>query len=59
MTQSEKPDDTAEAARHARFGKLPERVRPEDTTEETPATTPDPARDRYDDDDWLIRNVAP
>ena len=59
MTHSDKPEDSAEAARHARYGKLPERIRLEDTTEEQPATSPDPAKDRYDDDEWLIRNVAP
>ncbi|MFL4901702.1 hypothetical protein ACJ6WF_00535 [Streptomyces sp. MMS24-I2-30] len=30
--------DTAAAARHARFGKLPERIRYEDMTEEREAT---------------------
>lgn len=45
----------AQAARQARFGALPERVRPEDTVEEHAATTPDPARDAYSSDDWLVR----
>lgn len=47
--------DAAGAARHARFGALPERVRPEDTVEERSATTPDPARDAFSSDDWLVR----
>ncbi|MFI6739309.1 hypothetical protein ACIBI9_40840 [Nonomuraea sp. NPDC050451] len=47
--------DLAEAARRARFGRLPERVRLEDTVEEHAATAPDPARDAYDSDEWLVR----
>ncbi|MEU6769929.1 hypothetical protein [Streptomyces sp. NPDC046759] len=61
MTQRREPresaQDTAEAAvlRRARFGSLPKRIRPEDTVETRPATTPDPARDTYNPDEWLIR----
>jgi hypothetical protein len=45
----------AEAAvRHARFGALPERVHLEDTVEEQPEL-PDPARDAYNPDEWLVR----
>ncbi|MEV6832963.1 hypothetical protein AB0N17_00245 [Streptomyces sp. NPDC051133] len=61
MTQRTEPrestQDTAEAAaaRRSRFGTLPERIRPEDTVETRPATTPDPARDTYNPDEWLIR----
>ncbi|MGW4958945.1 hypothetical protein ACWEPL_17095 [Nonomuraea sp. NPDC004186] len=47
--------DPAEAARRARFGRLPERIRLEDTVEERAATAPDPARDVYDEDEWLVR----
>nr|WP_233273835.1 hypothetical protein [Streptomyces broussonetiae] len=47
--------DTADAARRARFGTLPERIRPQDTVETRPATVPDPARDTYNPDEWLIR----
>jgi hypothetical protein len=47
--------DPAETERRARFGKLPERVRPEQLVEETPATVPDPARDSYSSDEWLTR----
>ncbi|MGV9354216.1 hypothetical protein [Streptomyces misionensis] len=48
--------DTADAAlRRDRFGKLPERIRLEDTVETRPATLPDPARDRYHADEWLVR----
>ncbi|MDN3264690.1 hypothetical protein QWJ26_33795 [Streptomyces sp. CSDS2] len=54
------PRDTAEAAdaavtRRHRFGRLPERIRLEDTVETKPATRPDPARDTYHADEWLIR----
>lgn len=45
----------AEAARRARFGRLPERIRLEQTVEERPATVPDPARDTYNADEWLVR----
>jgi hypothetical protein len=58
MTQTERTKtvpDAAEAARRARFGTLPERVRVEDTVEERPATVPDPARDAYNADEWLVR----
>lgn len=54
----ESTNDTAEAEaalRRARFGRLPEPVRPQDTVEEQPATRPDPARDAYDPDEWLVR----
>jgi hypothetical protein len=50
-------DAAAQAARHARFGALPERIRIEDTVEEHPATVPDPARDTYNADEWLVRNA--
>ncbi|WP_265563450.1 hypothetical protein [Streptomyces hygroscopicus] len=56
MAQDEKrPSDAAEAGRRARFGRLPERVRLEDTVQVKPATVPDPARDAYDSHDWLVR----
>ncbi|MGV9566364.1 hypothetical protein [Streptomyces sp. NPDC003480] len=47
--------DAAEAVRRARFGTLPERVRPQDMVAERPATLPDPARDAYNPDEWLVR----
>ncbi|POX50152.1 hypothetical protein C3489_23190 [Streptomyces sp. Ru71] len=58
--QTEEREEAAPAAaeaasRRARFGTLPERVRPEQTVETKPATAPDPARDRYDVHEWLIR----
>ncbi|MER5429929.1 hypothetical protein [Streptomyces sp. NPDC002588] len=53
--QEEEQSGSAEDLRRARFGTLPERVRPEDTVEERPATPKDPARDAYDPDDWLVR----
>ncbi|MGC5561293.1 hypothetical protein ACPYPG_00440 [Streptomyces sp. FR-108] len=57
MAQGEKVGvaDVAEAARRARFGALPERIRLADTVEEKPATVPDPARNAYNDDEWLVR----
>ncbi|ANS70096.1 hypothetical protein SLINC_7872 [Streptomyces lincolnensis] len=48
--------DVAETGRRARFGTLPERIRLEDTIEERPATAPDPAKDTYNPDEWLVRN---
>ncbi|MFI7408448.1 hypothetical protein ACIBU0_07245 [Streptomyces sp. NPDC049627] len=40
--------DSGAAARRARFGTLPERIRQEDMIEEKSATVPDPARYAYD-----------
>lgn len=45
----------AEQSRRARFGRLPERVRLADTVEERAVTGPDPAKDTYNPDDWLVR----
>ncbi|MFD3457960.1 hypothetical protein ACFWVC_38040 [Streptomyces sp. NPDC058691] len=48
------PDaDAAAAARRARFGALPERVRPEDTTEVIPLIARYPSQDHYDHEKWL------
>ncbi|GAB1338976.1 hypothetical protein ACE1SV_55660 [Streptomyces sp. E-15] len=50
--------ETADAdgvRRREHFGRLPERIRPQDTVETNPATRPDPARDTYHADEWLIR----
>lgn len=61
MTHRTHPQDTPREAvdaaviRRRRFGRLPERIRPEDTVETEPATRPDPARDTYHADEWLIR----
>ncbi|MFF7970334.1 hypothetical protein [Streptomyces sp. NPDC007905] len=51
------PQEAAETAapRPSRFSHLPERIRPQDTVETRPATLPDPARDRYSADEWLVR----
>ncbi|MFI6345499.1 hypothetical protein [Streptomyces sp. NPDC050560] len=53
--KTEKTEDAARAARRARFGTLPERVRPQDTVETRPAIAPDPSRDTYSSDEWLVR----
>ncbi|MGW7380942.1 hypothetical protein [Streptomyces sp. NPDC054794] len=55
--QGERTPDATEAAelRRARFGALPERVRPQDTVEERPAAPRDPARDAYNPDEWMVR----
>ncbi|GGQ76293.1 hypothetical protein Saso_56970 [Streptomyces asoensis] len=45
----------AQERRRARFGALPERVRPQDMVEERPATPRDPARDAYDPDEFAVR----
>ncbi|MGD1218549.1 MULTISPECIES: hypothetical protein [Streptomyces] len=56
MSRKEVAADTvAEAARRARFGTLPERIRLEDTVEERPASAPDPAKDTFNYDEWLVR----
>ncbi|WP_169797093.1 hypothetical protein [Peterkaempfera griseoplana] len=55
MRSAPNPPETAEAVRRARFGALPERIRPEEMVEERAATLPDPARDAYSSDEWLVR----
>ncbi len=55
MENAEAAQDPAETVRHARFGTLPARVRVEDTVEEQRATAPDPAKDAYNPDEWMIR----
>ncbi|GGT15759.1 hypothetical protein [Streptomyces chromofuscus] len=48
-------NSAAQSIRQQRFGKLPERVRPEDMVEERPTVEYDPARDAYNPDEWLVR----
>ncbi|MEU9877503.1 hypothetical protein [Streptomyces phaeochromogenes] len=55
MAHQQNAPDTAQTARRARFGALPERVSPADMVEEKPVTVPDPARDTYNSDEWLVR----
>ncbi|MGW1888154.1 hypothetical protein [Streptomyces sp. NPDC001970] len=55
MSHAGTAPDAAAVLRRVRFGKLPERIRLEDTVEEQPATTPDPAKDAYNPDEWLVR----
>ncbi|MHC5905577.1 hypothetical protein ACVNF4_16995 [Streptomyces sp. S6] len=50
--------DTAAALRHARFGKLPERVAHADLVEERPAAPQDPARFAYDPDNRTLACLA-
>ncbi|MER5910375.1 hypothetical protein ABT124_07690 [Streptomyces sp. NPDC001982] len=46
--------DSAAMARHARFGKLPERISYSDMVEEKPAVPSDPARDAYNPEgSWM------
>lgn len=53
--RTEEAPEAAEAARRARFGRLPERIRPEDMVVERPVTVPDPAKNTYNADEWLVR----
>ncbi|MFD5842436.1 hypothetical protein [Streptomyces chartreusis] len=46
--QNTNSTDNASAARRARFGALPERIRYEDMVEEKEATPDDPARHTHD-----------
>jgi len=58
MTYEEKTAESAEtfeAARQARFGQLPERIRAEDMVAAQPASVPDPAKGAYNEDEWLVR----
>jgi hypothetical protein len=54
MSPAQEPLDAAEAARHDRFGTLPERIAPEDMIQGKAATVY-PAEDNYNPDDWLVR----
>ncbi|MFE7559746.1 hypothetical protein [Kitasatospora sp. NPDC057500] len=45
---SNRTDDPAAGARHARFGRLPERIRFEDMTEERPTGPGEGPGDTYD-----------
>ncbi|MDX2847800.1 MULTISPECIES: hypothetical protein [Streptomycetaceae] len=45
--------DSGAATRQARFGALPARVRPEDTTEVVPIVERYPSQDLYDPEKWL------
>ncbi|MEU4893205.1 hypothetical protein AB0B12_21780 [Streptomyces sp. NPDC044780] len=56
MSRTRDVPDATEAVRRARFGKLPERVRLEDTVEERAAIAPDPAKDTFNPDEWLVRH---
>ena len=47
--------EAAEAVRQARFGRLPERIRPEDMVAAQPASVQDPARVSYNEDEWTVR----
>jgi hypothetical protein len=52
--ESQNITDTAAAARRARFGTLPERIRYEDMVEEKTATPNDPTRYDYDPEgSWM------
>ncbi|MEV0558795.1 hypothetical protein AB0I27_35800 [Streptomyces sp. NPDC050597] len=55
MVHQENAPDVAQASRRTRFGTLPERISLADMVEEKPATVPDPARDAYNSDEWLVR----
>ena len=54
-TTEVKAPETAEAVRHTRFGRLPERIRVEDMVAAQPASVPDPATGAYNEDEWLVR----
>ncbi|MDF9811178.1 hypothetical protein [Streptomyces sp. SPB162] len=55
----QRPVDAPAGGRAARFGRLPERVLPEQMVEESPSNAPsDPRFGRDPDNDWLIRYCA-
>lgn len=54
MSLTQETVDAAEAARHDRFGALPERIAPEDMIQGKAATVY-PAEDSYNSDEWLVR----
>ncbi|MFF2324956.1 MULTISPECIES: hypothetical protein [unclassified Streptomyces] len=53
-SETHDPVDSAAAARHARFGKLPERIPYADMVEEGPADPRNPTRDTYNPEaSWM------
>ncbi|MFI0087051.1 hypothetical protein [Streptomyces bobili] len=58
MAHEGRAPDTAAEARRARFGALPERITPAEMVEEKPASSVDPARNNFNDDEWLVRMGA-
>ncbi|MEU6914226.1 hypothetical protein [Streptomyces olindensis] len=52
---SQQGSEAEVAARRSRFGALPEPVRVEDMVEERPASSHDPDRTAYNQDEWLVR----
>jgi hypothetical protein len=58
MTHRQTTDaDVTVAEGRARFRKLPERIRPEDTFISVPVKTPTAGRDSYSHDEWLTHNA--
>ncbi|MFF0291213.1 hypothetical protein [Streptomyces sp. NPDC005262] len=53
MQKVDKDMDVDVLARQARFGALPERIRPEDTTEVVPVMARYPSQDLYDHENSL------
>ncbi|MGW1408228.1 hypothetical protein [Streptomyces sp. NPDC002403] len=52
--RAEDTEDSAAAARHERFGKLPERIPYQDMVEVKPASPGEPAKDAYDPEgSWM------
>lgn len=59
MVEAASPEDHERAASSTRFGKLPERIRPEDmiATQDT-EPPPDPTMGRDTERDFMLRNAG-
>ncbi|MFF4232405.1 hypothetical protein [Streptomyces sp. NPDC001820] len=55
MQPAQQSPDPAETTRRARFSELPKRLLSEEMVEEQVATVPDPAKNTYNADEWLVR----
>ncbi|MFD7445759.1 hypothetical protein [Streptomyces sp. NPDC059909] len=53
VTKVRTVEDADASARRARFGALPVRIRPQDTTEVVPLIARYPSQDLYDHEKWL------
>jgi hypothetical protein len=55
MGPAQRRPDPAETVRRARLGELPKRILSQEMVEQRAATVPDPAKDTYSADEWLVR----
>ncbi|MDK1475867.1 hypothetical protein QNO07_21020 [Streptomyces sp. 549] len=54
-TETVNVQDVEQPGHESRFSRLPERVSPDDMIVSVKATPADPAKDAYNEDEWLVR----